>query len=130
MRITVEKARQFFAHPSQHAFGMTEDDLPEDYIYHADGGVCLAFHPVLWPGVYAVHVGAMPEAIGATTAPVRRLLAEFAGDMAPKAIIAAIDEKNRLAIALARRVGGEMAGAISPGLIIMEWRPQCPFSHQ
>lgn len=122
MRVTVDEAREYFAHPSQHAFGMTEKDLPEDYTYYATGGVCLAFHSVLWPGVWACHVGVRPEAWGHTVRPSKALLRAFWVDMDPKAIIFAINANNRAAVSLAERVGGTLAGSFG-GLVVMEWRP-------
>lgn len=122
MKVTVDEAREYFAHPSQHAFGLTEKDLPEDYVYYATDGVCLVFHGVLWPGVWACHVGVKPEAWGKTAEPARRLLAAFWHDREPEAVISAIHRENRLAIALAKRAGGMITGSFG-GLVLMEWRP-------
>lgn len=120
MRITVDEAREYFAHPSQHSFGMTERDLPEDCLYYAEKDTCLVFHPAYWPSVWMVHVGVRPKAWGSTDGQARSILEEFRDEHAPRSIVALIEAENRLAVALACRVGMKHVGAFS-GLELMEW---------
>lgn len=87
-------------------------------MYYAEGGVCLAFHDVHWPGFVAVHIGVMPEAWGGVDDPVRRLIAEMRAEYDPARVIAWINEDNRAAIALARRTGFAQDGKC-PGVVMM-----------
>ena len=110
MKIGVEAARKYWSHPTQHSFGHTGDDLPDWAEYWADGDVCLMTHPWLWPGVLGVHLGVLPSAWGGTVEPVRRLLNEVWQAKQPERLVAHVDEKNRLTVALARKVGMEIDG--------------------
>lgn len=122
MRITVDEAREYFSHPSQHEFGKTEKDLPEWGDYWAKGGVCLVSHNAYWPGIVMVHVGAKPEAWGGLDEDVRSLLAEIWAAEQPTRMIAWISENNRAALALARRVGFEIDGYMPNGVVLMGWK--------
>lgn len=121
MRIGLEEARAFWAHPSQHDYGMSADDLPV-MAYYAQGGVCLAFEASPLPGVWFVHVGVKPEVWGFVDAPAKWLLREFAADFGATRVVAWIEERKRHAAALARRVGFDLDGRF-PGVLMFGWRP-------
>jgi hypothetical protein len=118
MRITVEAARAFFAHPSQQAFGGTEADLPDWMEYFAGDGVCLALHPAFWPGVWMVHIGAKPAAWGRIDAECRGLIGEAFKATGAVRLVGWIAEDNRAAISLARRCGFVRDGGF-PGVCMM-----------
>ena len=121
VRIGLDEARQYFAHPSQHAFGLTEADLPENAAYYADGDVCGAFQGVLWPGIVAAHIGVKPDACGMTFEPALRILVEFSGEFPDMSIIGIIGKDNRLAVSQAKKLGFETKAIIGP-IELMEWR--------
>lgn len=125
MRITVDEARVYFAHPSQQKASLiTPDALPErGVIYYATGGVCGCFHDAHWPGVVMAHYGVLPEAWGSTVAAGKAILRQFAADYEPQAIIGWTDESNRAALAYARRLGFEEYGRlVLPDTTIIEQR--------
>ena len=124
MKITHTQARQYFAHPSQHSHGLTEADLPEaGFEYYADEGVCMAFNPLPWPGLWQAHIGVLRDAWGSTGAPTQRLLNEFWNDVQPIHIVIWIPQEKRHAIALAGRCGAIYEGRMAIGLEIYGWRP-------
>ena len=112
MRIGLEEARQYWAHPSQADRGYTGADLPEWGDYWAEGGVCLMVHQSLWPGVLMAHLGVKPEAWGKAVEPVRRLLGEIMESEKPERIIAWVPESNRAVIALLWRIGAVQDGGM------------------
>lgn len=120
MIITVDEARAYWAHPSQHDHGQTEAALPEHFEYRAQDGVCLAFHEVLVPGYFAVHIAAKPDAWGKTTGPSRVILNAFWRDRNPVRVVAWIEDHKRHAAALARRLGFTTDGHM-PGVTIYGW---------
>lgn len=120
MIITVDEARAYWSDPSQHEHGKDESALTDDFVYTAKDGVCLAFHPVLLPDVWAVHIGVKREAWGHTDAPTANLLAEFWDVNQPRRIIAWIEDHKRHATALARRVGFVEDGRF-PGVTLLGW---------
>lgn len=127
MKITVDEAREYFAHVSQQKASMiTPDKLPENgVVYYAQGGVCLMFNDAHWPGVAMVHCAVNQDAHGAAVEPARAIIAEFIDDYQPQAIIAWLDEKNRAAIAYSRRVGFQDCGRFelpSGGVIQQEFQ--------
>lgn len=124
MKITADEARAYFAHPSQRRMGLDPQDLPDWAEYRASGPVCLIFHQAPWPNVWMVHVGVKPEGWGHIAGPTKQLLAEFRHEQRATRIVAWIEDKNRAAIALARRCGFETDGAF-PGVIMMGWQ-ECP----
>lgn len=124
MKITAAEARAYFAHPSQRKAAMLDGPLPEWMEYRAEGNVCLAFHPALWPDVWMTHIGVKPRGWGQLTDTTARLLDAFWLEQQPHRIVAWIKDSNRAAIALARRCGFETDGAF-PGVLMMGWQ-RCP----
>lgn len=120
MKISVEDARKYWEHPTQHCRGCTGDDLQEWADYWADGPVCIMTYEVTWPGVLTAHIGVLPEAWGNAVEPVKRLLEEIWHEQGPERITAHMEEKNRLACKLVERAGAEIDGRmpISGGTII------------
>ena len=117
---TVDEARAYFAHPSQHV-RVTPEELPDSCEYWADGGVCLVFHTTAAADVWMVHIGVKPEAWGNTAKPAMRILQAFWRKKQPRRIVAWIDDHRRAAIALARKVGMVTDGQF-PGTIMLGWR--------
>lgn len=106
MRITVDEAREYFAHPSQQVFGIKPEYLPGDpFEYWADGPLCGVVHPSFWPRVWVVHFAAKPEGWGHVTEPAKRLLREFWEEKQPDRLIGWTPANLRGALALTRRVG-------------------------
>ena len=122
MKITVDEARAYFAHPSQHDNGLVEPELSEFMEYWAKDGVCLCFHPAIIPSITVVHIGVKREAWGSTTDPTREILQAYWAEHQPRRIVAWIETKRKHAIALARRVGFIEDGRL-PDIIMMGWRP-------
>lgn len=124
-RITIDAARAFFAHPSQHLL-ITPENLPgEGFEYWAQGPICAVFHLAPWPGVWMAHYGAKPEGWGHLTEPARAVLREFWGARQPERIIGWTHETNRAALAFARRIGFERDGEMhlpSGKIITQGWR--------
>lgn len=120
LKISVDDARAYFAHPSQQVLGADPDNLPEQMDYRADGPVCLIFHTTPHPGVWMVHLAVKPEGWGMAVGPAQRLLVEFWGETHPRRIVAWIEEHRRAAIAFAHRVGMTEDGRF-PGTIMMGW---------
>lgn len=118
MKVSVEAARPYFAHSSQHALGLTEADLPEWADYYAGDGVCVMAHPAFWPGVVMVHVGAKPSAWGRISDEGEALLGEIFRDTGAVRLVCWIADANRAAIALARRCGFGVDGGF-PGVCMM-----------
>lgn len=127
MRISVDEARAYFAHPSQLRASMlaSADDLPEVATYYANAGVCLATHWGPWHGVLMVHLAAMPWAWGATTEPVIGLMREAWAAECPERLCGWVREENRAIQALCRRVGMQIDGRLplAQPVILYGWRP-------
>ena len=128
MRIMASEARAYFDHETQRRAGMIDpQDLHDDGIeYFAEGGICGAFHRAHWLGVWMAHYGVKPNAWGSLVAPARAVLSEFWDDKKPDLVIGWTDEKNRAAIAFARRIGFIENGRMtlpSGAVIMQEWRP-------
>lgn len=124
MKISAAEARRYFDHPTQAAPGLP-DEFPEDGIeYRAESGVCLIFHPALWPGVWMVHVAVNPAAWGKVDAPARRLLTQFQDEFGPERIVAWVEEQNRACLALTRRLGFTQYGrlGLQAPVVMLEWR--------
>ncbi len=106
MRITVDEARKYYAHPSQCILGASPEKLPEDGVeYWAQGPLCLTFHRAAWPGVYMVHCAAMPEGRGRLVEPGLALLRGFWDEKQAVRIIGWTPKSCRAAVAFARRCG-------------------------
>jgi hypothetical protein len=121
MRISVDEARDYFAHPSQQLM-MVPEDLPEGLEYWADGPICGVFHLALWPGVWMAHYGVKPEGWGRLDAHAKAILSEFWDAMSPVRIIGWTDSKNRRAVSFARRIGFVVDGRmpVPDGEIVMQ----------
>lgn len=122
MKITADEAREYLLHPTQQVYGLTPEKLPEFGVeYYADGPLCGMFHASHWPGVWQFHIGAKPEGWGHLVAPARRILRTFWDEQNPVRVTAWIEERNRLTLALARRVGFRIDGKLPlpGGAIIM-----------
>ena len=93
--------------------------------YRADSGACMAFHLNLWPGIWMVHIGVLPQALGKADAAVVRILTAFAAEVGAARIIGWVKESNRATLAMARRVGFEIDGRLplSEPVIMLGWRP-------
>jgi RimJ/RimL family protein N-acetyltransferase len=127
MKISVDEARAYFDHPTQRRASLiTPDKLPQTgVIYDATGGVCGCFHDAHWPGVVMAHYGVLPEAWGSTVPAGRDILQQFAADYEPQAIIGWTAERNRAALAFARRLGFREYGRLelpSGTVIKQEWK--------
>jgi len=106
MRIGVDQARAYFAHPSQQLFGINPDNLPDEpFEYWARGGICGVFHQMPAPGVWMVHIAAIPSQWGRLVADARAELAAFWADRTPSRIVGWTPAKFRAALAFSRRVG-------------------------
>ena len=124
MLIGVDEARPYAAHPSNHEFGCTHADLTDAFLYYAHGGVCVALHPMPYPGVWMAHVFAKPEAWGRTTEATAACLNEFWAAVGPDHLIAWVAPRRRLAAALIRRIGGIREGVMANGIETYGWRPE------
>lgn len=127
MRISLDEAREYWAHPSQQIMGATPENLPGDpFQYWAEGPVCTVFHPTFWPGVWMGHYAVKPEAWGHAVEPARRLMAAFWEAEAPSRIIGWTPASNRMALSFARRLGFVQDGAmpLNDETVIMQgWVP-------
>ena len=126
MKIRAAEARAYFWHPAQRIGTATVDDLHDDgFAYYATGGVCLAFHDAGYPGVVMAHVGALPGAWGRAVEPARTILRAMAEEYRPELVIGLIRERNRAALAFARRCGFEQDGRLRlpEPVIVMGWTP-------
>ena len=126
MKITVDEARGFFAHPSQQVFGITPDTLPgEPFEYWAHGHVCGVAHMAPHPGVWMVHMAVKPEGWGRAVESGRLLLREFWTEKQPKRLIGWTPSNMRAAWAFARRCGFVDDGRMPLGdydIIMSGWR--------
>ena len=120
MKVTIDEARAFWAHPSQVADGFTAADLPDFAEYYASGPVCLMFHRAQWPDVWSLHIGVKPEGWGHLVPHVQELLREFWAEHDPVRIIAWVHTENRAVVGLAARCGFELDGAF-PGVTMLGW---------
>lgn len=121
MRITVDEARAYFAHPSQQLFGITPDALPAEGVeYWADGPLCGVFHCAPWPGCWMAHYAAKPEGWGRLDRHAKAILVAFWDDKQPAAIIGWTEKTNRAALAFARRIGFREDGDLP--FVTQVWR--------
>ncbi len=125
MKITVDEAREYFAHKSQQLGGITPETLPDEgFFYYADGHVCGVFHRAAWPGVFMAHYGVKPEGWGNTVKPALNILNEFWDEHGPERIIGWTAADNKRALSLARRLGFVRDGEIplpSGNVIMQGW---------
>ena len=128
MRVGVEAARPYFAHPSQQVMGITPETLPgEPFEYWAEGPLCIVAHQVPHPGLWMVHFAAKPEGRGRLIEPAKRLLHEIWADKQPKRLIGWTPVRFRAACAAIRRVGFVTDGILPlpDGDVVMSgWRPE------
>ncbi len=92
--------------------------------YRACDGFCGAFHMHLWPGVWMGHMGALPG-VRRVDAAAKAILQAFALESGAERIIGWINEKNRPALALCRRLGFEIDGRLplAEPVCMVGWRP-------
>lgn len=122
-QISVDEAREFFAHPSQ-CKGFTPDQLPAAGVdYWADGPVCAIFRDFAWPFVLDVHCGVKPEAWGRTVPHCRAILRAAWNHYTPDLIVAQSLESNRAVLAMNRRLGFRVIGTMpTPDpVVIQSW---------
>lgn len=126
MQITPAAALAYFAHPTQRKGAMFDGDaLPDACTYYALGGVCLAFHGGLWPGLIMVHMAALPSAWGRAEAPTLQILRQAAADLQAARIAGWVKQSNRLMCRFAERVGFEIDGRLplAEPVMLYGWRP-------
>lgn len=121
-QISVDEAREYFKHPSQQLYGMTEWDIPEDVEYWAVGPICGVFHQGPWEGVWMSHHAVKPERWGLLDTPAVEGLNEFWNAKEPELIMGWTPKHNRLAVAFARRIGFKRLGEFptSLGDVVMQ----------
>lgn len=126
MKISVDEARAYFAHPSQQLYGVTPENLPDEpFEYWAKDGICGVFHPAPAAHVWMVHFAAKPECWGRLVAPSREVLAAFWAAKTPERIVGWTPVHLRAALALSRRVGFVEDGRLplpSGEIIMSGWR--------
>ena len=124
MKVTVDVAREYFAHKSQQLM-MVPEDLPEDGLeYWADGPICGVFHRAPWPGVWMAHYGVKPEGWGNLAPHARKVLNAFWDAVEPIRIIGWTEKTNRQAISFARRIGFVVDGEFptpNGGIVMQGW---------
>lgn len=128
MRITVDEAREYFAHPSQQVYGITPDTLPDEpFEYWASGPLCGCAHPAPYRDVWMVHFAAKPEGMGQLIPHARALMHEFWDAKKPARLIGWTPVRFRAALAFVRRVGFVEDGILPlpDGEVVMSgWRPK------
>ena len=123
-KLTPEQAAAYFCHPSQVKASGMGGDLPDWMEYRTYGGVCGAFQPHLWPGIWMGHLAALPEARGHAVKPMRAILAAFCNEVGAERIIGWVKENNRAALALCRRAGFETDGVLplAEPVVMIGWK--------
>jgi len=127
VKILAEQAKEYFADASQRTSGLSVDDLTDvGFHYYADGMVCGVAHYGMHPDVWMMHYAVKPEGKGRYDKRIVRLLAEAWDDLGAKLIIGWTPEHNRLALALARRVGFRVTGYLdlAERVVMQEWKPE------
>lgn len=123
MKITVDQARTYLAHPSQQIYNSKPEVLPETGVeYYAVGPVCGMFHRAAWPGVWMAHYAVKPDKWGHLVPPAKRVLSEFWDTERPDRIIGWTPKENRAALAFSKRLGFVIDGEMNlpSGKIIMQ----------
>lgn len=127
-QVKADEARKFFEHRSQKRGVLDPAKLHDDGLeYWVNGPVCGAAHRSFWPDVWMVHYGVLPAEWGNLDKPGRELLEFFWAERKPVLITGWTLEKNRLAVAFAKRCGFRENGrmTVPEGVVIMqEWRPE------
>ena len=125
-RIGANEARGFFAHRSQQ-IGFLPGELPDDpaFEYWACGPICGVFVFGLWPSVWNAHYGVKPEGWGRLKEPATAVLSAFWDAKGAELITGWTPERNRAALAFAKRVGFFEYGRMPlPGgdVILQGWK--------
>ena len=123
MKITVDEARQYLAHPSQQIMDARPETLPVEGVeYYAVGPICGMFHRDHWPGVWMAHYAVKPEGWGLLTAPAKQILNEFWEAERPERIVGWTPASNRAALAFSKRIGFVVDGEMNlpSGKVIMQ----------
>ena len=107
-RLTAQEAKPFFWH-DRHG-DITESDWMD---FRACDGVCGAFHAHLWPGVYMGHLGVRKDARGRADEAAGAILQAYALETGAERIIGWIDERNRAALAMCKRLGFQQDGVLA-----------------
>lgn len=125
MRICVEEAREFFAHPSQRIHGITPESLPDDgFQYWSRGYLCLAVHPAMFPGVWGAHIAAKPQGWGKMDDDGKALLNEIWDALRPLRLVGWVETWRRSVIAFALRCGWIEDGRFRAGseeIVMIGW---------
>lgn len=119
-RLTAKQAAPFFWHPRH-------GDIRKDawMTFRACDGVCVAFHKHLWPGVWMGHLGVKKDAFGRSDDALRAILQAFVMESGAERIVGWLEEHNRAALAMCRRVGFEIDGRLplAKPAIMIGWTP-------
>ena len=117
--LTAKQAKPFFWHK---AHGDITEKTWMDF--RACDGVCVAFHAHLWPGVYMGHLGVLKAALGRSDEALKAILQAYALETGAERIIGWVDERNRAALAMCRRVGFEIDGRLplAEPAIMIGWK--------
>jgi hypothetical protein len=123
-QISAAEARQYFWHPAQLVGDGSVADMRDDgFVYFEQDGVCGAFHDVPWPRIIAAHVGALRSAWGRALAPALAILRYVWGLYQPARIVIWVQQKNRAAVAFAKRLGFVADGLVPlpEPVVMMGW---------
>lgn len=126
-QVSVDEAREFFAHQSQiKGTGVTPDQLHDDgIVYYASGAICGMFHDMPWPKVLGAHCGVKPEGWGQIVPHAKAILQTVWDEYQPELIVAWTRESNRATLAFNKRCGFVVHGQMptEESTILQHWRP-------